>query len=212
MLKVARGKLVLLHSSLTLIALHWYRQLQRLTWGQTFGGLSNFVYCRMKTKKSENTFYCLSPEELLQTAEEILQEVRTWRDVGFAWFCVNTNYSFSATFTFGASTMSLAINSMEISRSMLRTVENNQQPTGSPVRNQAIFQHHSLKGTLKGKRKETPSFLFFLIIFIKQGYVVSYFDLSLKIQLTLFWYLVVRNHCKWCLSADTENIAYKSNT
>ena len=89
----------------------------------------------MKTKKSENTFYCLSPEELLQTAEEILQEVRTGHDVGFAWSCVNTNYSFFVTFTFGVSTMSLTINSMEISRSMLRTVENNQQPTGSPVRN-----------------------------------------------------------------------------
>lgn len=181
-MKAARGKLVPLHSSLILIALHWYRQLQRPTRGQTFVDLSNFVHCRMKTKKSENTFYCLSPEELLQTAEEILQEVRTWHDVGFACFCVNTNYSFFATFTFGVSTMSLTINSMEISRSMLRTVENNQQPTGSPVRNQAIFQHHCLKGTLKGKRKETPPFLlFFLIIFIKQGYVLTYFDLSLKI-------------------------------
>ena len=141
----------------------------------------------MKTKKSENTFYCLSPEELLQTAEEILQEVRTRHVVGFAWFFVNTNYFFFATFTFCVSTMSLAINSMEVSRSMPRTVENNQQPTRSPVRNQAIFQHHSLKRTLKGKREETPSFLLFvLIIFIKQGYVLSYFDLSLKIQLTLF--------------------------
>ena len=122
----------------------------------------------MKTKKSENTFYCLSPEELLQTAEEILQEVRTGHDVGFAWSCVNTNYSFFVTFTFGVSTMSLTINSMEISRSMPRTAENIQQPTGSPVRNQAIFQHHSLKETLKGKRKETVSFLLFvLIIFYK---------------------------------------------
>ena len=89
----------------------------------------------MKTKKSDNTFYCLSPEELLQTAEEILQEVTTWHDVGFAWFCVNTNYSFFATFTFGVSTMSLTINKQEISRSMPRTAENIQQPTWSPVRN-----------------------------------------------------------------------------
>lgn len=35
------------------------------------------VYCRFKTKKSaESTVYCLSPEELLQTAQEIIEWVR----------------------------------------------------------------------------------------------------------------------------------------
>ena len=34
-----------------------------------------FIF-RVKTKKTvENTLYCLSPEELLQTAEEMLEEV-----------------------------------------------------------------------------------------------------------------------------------------
>ena len=53
----------------------------------------------MKTKKiTENTFYCLSPEELLQTAKEILEEVRIlrdicWGEVLWASFCVTLIFS-----------------------------------------------------------------------------------------------------------------------
>ena len=67
----------------------------------------------MKSKKSaENTFCCLSPEELLQTAEEILTEVR--KSVCCSQKCdfvltslFHVDYSFFITFKFGNSIIAL---------------------------------------------------------------------------------------------------------
>ena len=42
------------------------------------------IDCRMKTRKvPDKTLYCLSPKELLQTAEEVLEEVQCKNDVTF---------------------------------------------------------------------------------------------------------------------------------
>lgn len=71
------------------------------------------IYFRVKTKKTaENTLYCLSPEELLQTAEEILEEVRMLCDIFLggtflAWFCVTLTFVF---FNFADSIAALWVN------------------------------------------------------------------------------------------------------
>lgn len=57
------------------------------------------MYCRLKTKKNlESTIYCLSPEELLQTAQEILYEVR--KDYSTTWHLMTRFFVFVFVFLY----------------------------------------------------------------------------------------------------------------